>query len=350
MEARQPFSLLSDLMLRGTLIQLAEDEHVLALTTHHIASDGWSSGILLQDFAAFYRAFSNGEPCSLPELPIQYADFAIWQRKSLQGEVLEDHLSYWRKQLNGAPSILELPTDRPRPTIQSFRGARQSFRVSKDLTEALKKLSQREGVTLFMTLVAAFKTLMFRYARQRDVVIGVPIANRTRPETEKLIGFFVNNLVLRTDLSGNPSFRALLRRVREAAFDAYSHQDLPFEKLVEELHPERNMSHSPLFQVMFGLQNVPRQKLDLPDLQVTPFELNVETAKFDLFLSMLEDDGALRGAMEYNTDLFDGARIARMLGHFETMLESVIADPDQRISELSILNPERKTSALGRVE
>lgn len=345
-EARQPFNLLSDLMLRGTLIQLAEDEHVLALTTHHIASDGWSSGILLQDLAAFYRAFSNGESCSLPELPIQYADFAIWQRKSLQGEVLDDHLSYWRKQLNGAPSILELPTDRPRPTIQSFRGARQSFRVSKDLTEALKKLSQREGVTLFMTLVAAFKTLMFRYARQTDVVIGVPIANRTRPETEKLIGFFVNNLVLRTDLSGNPSFRALLRRVREVAFDAYSHQDLPFEKLVEELHPERNMSHSPLFQVMFGLQNVPRQKLDLSDLQVTPFELNVETAKFDLFLSMLEDDGALRGAMEYNTDLFDGGRIARMLGHFETMLESVIADPDQRISELSILTPSEKNQLL----
>ena len=258
MEARQPFNLLSDLMLRGTLIQLAEDEHVSALTTHHIASDGWSSGVLLQDLAAFYRAFSNGEPYSpLPELPIQYADFAVWQRKSLQGEVLDDHLSYWRKQLNGAPSILELPTDRPRPTIQSFRGARRSFRVSRDLTEALKKLSQREGVTLFMTLVAAFKTLMFRYARQTDVIIGVPIANRMRPETEKLIGFFVNNLVLRTDLSGNPSFRELLRRLREVAFGAYSHQDLPFEKLAEELHPERNLSHSPLFQVMFGLQNVP---------------------------------------------------------------------------------------------
>jgi amino acid adenylation domain-containing protein len=337
MEARQPFNLFSDLILRGTLIQLADDEHVLAMTTHHIASDGWSSGVLIQDLAAFYRAFSKGEPCSLPDLPIQYADFAVWQRQSLQGEILDNHLSYWSRQLKGAPSLLELPTDRPRPTLQTFRGARKSFQISRDLTEALKKLSQREGVTLFMTLVGAFKTLMFRYARQTDVVVGVPIANRTRPETEKLIGFFVNNLVLRTDLSGNPSFRDLLRRVREVAFDAYSHQDLPFEKLVEELHPERNMSHSPLFQVMFGLQNVPRQKLDLPDLEVTPFELNFETAKFDLFFSMFEEDGRLRGAMEYSTDLFDEARITRMLGHFEAMLESVVADPDQHIAELSIL-------------
>jgi hypothetical protein len=264
-EARRPFDLSQGPLLRATLLRLGEKDHVLLLTMHHIVSDGWSMGVLFREVSVLYEAFATGEPSPLSELPIQYADFAVWQRQWLQGEVLEKQLDYWRKQLEAAPPLLELLTDRPRPTIQAYRGARQALILPPSLTEALKALSLREEVTLFMMLLAGFKTLLYRYTGQGDIIVGSPIANRNRVEIEGLIGFFVNTLVLRTDLSENPTFRQLLRRVREVCLEAYAHQDLPFEKLVEELQPERNLGYSPLFQVMFILQNAPGSALEFPE-------------------------------------------------------------------------------------
>ena len=258
-EAQRPFDLSRDLMLRGRLIRLDQEEQVLLLTMHHIISDGWSMGILFKELSALYEAFCTGKPARLPELPVQYADYAEWQREWLQGEVLESQLGYWKQQLEGAPQVLELPTDRPRPALQTYRGGRRSRTLSRELSEELKRLSRSEGVTLFMTLLAAFQTLLYRYTGQEEMLVGTPIAGRSREETEGLIGFFVNTLVLRTDLSGHPTFRELLARVRRMAVEAYAHQDLPFEKLVEELQPERDLSRHPLFQVMFVLQNRARE-------------------------------------------------------------------------------------------
>jgi Condensation domain len=306
------------------------------LVTHHIASDGWSSGILWQELATLYAAFSRGEPDPLPELPIQYADYAVWQRQWLQGKVLETQLSYWTKQLSDA-SVLELPTDRPRPAFQSYRGSRESSVFTMALTDQLQALSRKEGVTLFMTLLAAFQTLLHRYSRQEDIVVGSPIAGRTRSEVEGLIGFFVNMLVLRTTLSGNPSFRELMARVREVALGAYDHQDLPFETLVEKLNPNRDLSHSPLFQVMFAHQNVPMEPFELPGLTVSPVETNNDTAKFDLSLYTRDETHRLKASLEYNTDLFDAATIKRMMGHFEVLLEGIVTNPEQRLSELPLL-------------
>jgi len=335
-EAMHTFDLAQGPLLRATLLKLGEEEHVLLLTMHHIISDGWSTGVLIREMAALYEAFSTGEPSPLPDLPIQYADFAVWQRQWLHGEVLETQLAYWKQQLVGVP-VLELPTNRPRPAIQTLRGARQSLELTRTMTEALKALSRQEGGTLFMTLLAAFKTLLHRYTGQDDIVVGSPIANRNRAEIEGLIGFFVNNLVLRTDLSGNPTFRELLGQVREVTLEAYAHQDLPFEKLVEELQPERNLSYAPLFQVVFSLQNAPRPALELPDLTLTPLEVESGTAKFDLNLFMIDTEQGLVGSLEYSTDLFDTATTIRMLGHFQTLLEGIAADPDRRLSDLPLL-------------
>ncbi len=335
-ESKRPFDLSRDLMVRATLIRLGPTKHVLLLVTHHIASDGWSSGILWQELATLYAAFSRGEPDPLPEMPIQYADYAVWQRQWLQGKVLETQLSYWTKQLSNT-SVLELPTDRPRPAVQSYRGARQSLAFTKVFTDQLQALSRKEGVTFFMTLLAALQTLLHRYSGQEDIAVGTPIAGRTRSETEGLIGFFVNTLVLRSELSANPTFRELLARVRKVALEAYEHQDLPFEKLVEELHPDRDLSRSPLFQVMFAHQNVPRQTFELPGLTVSPVEINNYTAKFDLSLYTTVETQGLKACLEYNTDLFDAATVKRMLGHFEVLLEGIVANPDQRLSELPIL-------------
>ena len=334
---RRPFDLSRDLMLRACLLKLSTVEHVLILVTHHIASDGWSNGILWQELAALYGAYLRGEANPLPELPIQYADYAEWQRQWLQGEVLQRQLSYWKEQLSGVP-ILDLPTDRPRPAVQTYRGARQSFVFPKTLCDQLRGLSRKEGVTLFMTLLAAFQTLLQRYSGQDDIAVGSPIAGRTRSETEGLIGFFVNTLVLRADLSGNPSFREVLHRVRQMALGAYEYQDIPFEKLVEELHPDRDLSRSPLFQVLFAFQNVPRQTRELAGLTVTPLENQNETAKFDLSLYTWEEKEGLRARLEYNTDLYDDATISRMLGHFETLLEGIVSNPEQRICDLPILS------------
>ena len=336
-EASCPFDLTVGPLLRATLLRLTPQEHVLLLTVNHIVSDGWSMGIFYRELSALYETFSKGNPSPLPELSIQYSDFAIWQRKCLQGEALAEQLAYWKKQLNNAPSILALPTDRPRPTIQTYQSASQTFVLSKSLSDGLKTLSQQAGVTLFMTLLAAFKALLYHYTGQDDIVVGTPIANRNRVEIEPLIGFFVNTLVLRTDLSGDPTFRELLSRVREVALEAYANQDLPFEKLVEELHPERDLSHTPLFQVWIVLQNTPSQPLDLLDLAVSPVEIKNETAKFDLTLEMIDGEKGLVGTTSYNTDLFDPATIEQLVWHFQTLLEGIMTDSRQRLSHLSLL-------------
>jgi amino acid adenylation domain-containing protein len=279
-------------------------------------------------------------------LPIQYADYTAWQRQWLQGEVLESQVGYWQQQLSGSPAMLELPTDRPRPTVQSYRGAIERFTFPTDLTEALKTCSHQAGVTLYMTLLAALQTLLYRYTGQQDIVVGSPIAGRNRVETEALIGFFVNNLVLRTNFSGHPTFHELLHRVREVAMGAYAHQELPFEKLVEELHPERSLSYSPLFQIMFAFQNVPRQPLALPGLTLSPLNLEGVTAKFDMTLSIWEEAGSLSGTAEYSTDLFDRRTISRMLDHFQTLLQEVAAYPERRLADLSLLSVAERQQVL----
>ena len=336
-EAQRPFDLAQGPLLRLTLLRLGAEEHVVLLTMHHIVSDGWSMGVFIRELTALYKAFSAGQPSPLPEPPIQYADFAVWQRQWLQGEVLEKQLGYWRKQLAGIP-VLQLPTDLPRPAVQTFRGARENFALPQALTEALKNLSQREGATLFMTLLAAFQTLLHRYTGQTDICVGSAIANRNRAEIEGLIGFFVNSLVMRADLSGNPSFQALLGRVREVALAAFAHQDLPFEKLVEELQPERNLSQNPLFQIMFALQNAPVPAVAFADLTLTPLAVERGSAKFDLFLSMTETDQGLAGYLEYDTDLFDARTILRVLEHFRILLAGIAAEPDLPLSDLPLMH------------
>ena len=345
-EARQPFNISSDHLLRVKLLRLGEQEHIVLLTMHHIVSDGWSVGVLVEELATLYSNFCNGEPLTSEELPIQYVDFAAWQRQWLQGEVLQTQISYWLKQLENAPKVLELPTDHPRPAIQTFRGATYSFKLSKELSTALNKLSQQQGTTLFMTLLAGFQTLLWRYTAQEDIVVGSPIANRNRAEIERLIGFFVNTLVLRTNLGGNPSFEELLKWVREVALGTYAHQDLPFELLVERLKVERDLSHAPLFQVMFVLQNAPMSALELPGLTLTPLEGYSDTSKFDLTLYMTETLEGLVGSLEYNTDLFEENTIYRMAGHLQRLLEEIVANPQQRLSELPLLSESEERQLL----
>jgi amino acid adenylation domain-containing protein len=335
-EAQRPFDLANNSLLRGTLVKLDEEDYLLVLTLHHIISDGWSTAVLIREVATLYQAFCNGKPSPLPELPIQYADFAVWQQEWSK-EYLQHQLTYWKQQLSGDLPILELPCDRPRPAVQTFTGSTQSLQLSPSLSESLKNLSQQQGVTLFMTLLAAFKTLLHRYTGQEDILVGSPIANRDRTDIENLIGFFVNTLVLRTNLEGNPSFQELLKRVREVALGAYAHQNLPFEKLVDSLQPQRDLSHTPLFQVMFVLQNAPTTPLELPDLTLKPLEINSKTAKFDLTLYVEEADTGLIVNLEYNTDLFDASTINRMLGHYQRLLESIVVNSNQRLSELSLL-------------
>ena len=345
-EAGRPFDLARGPMLRATLVRLGEREHVLLLTMHHVASDAWSVGILIQEVATLYQTFSRGVPSPLPELAVQYADFAAWQRDWLQGGALETQLAYWKRQLRGAPPLLELPTDRPRPARPTFRGASHPFVLPAALTEALRAFSQREGVTLFMTLLAAYQTLLYRYTSQDDIVVGADVANRNRTETEGLIGFFINMLVLRTDLSGNPSFRELLRRVRKMTVEAYEHQDLPFEKLVEHLQPERSLSHSPLFQVVFDFFNIPSntptQGSELPGLTLSPIVPDRVLVRFDLSLFMSDGPDGLGGSWKYSTDLFDAPRVERMHKHFETLLHSVTVRPDARLNALDMLTEDEK--------
>ncbi|AFZ23801.1 amino acid adenylation enzyme/thioester reductase family protein [Cylindrospermum stagnale PCC 7417] len=335
--AKISFDLAQAPLLQVKLLHLPA-ESILLLTLHHLVADGWSIKILVEELSAIYQAFADEKPSPLPELPVQYTDFVNWQRNRLQGGVLEKHLAYWKQQLSGNLPVLQLPTDRPRPPIQTFRGAQQKFVLSKTLTEAIKQISQQESVTLFMTLLAAFQTLLYRYTGEEDIIIGSPIANRNRVEIEKLIGCFVNTLVLRTNLDGNPSFKELLLRVRQVAIEAYTHQDLPFEKLVEELKPNRDLSYNPLFQVMFVLQN------SVSDGIWKTEEMDTETAKFDAFLSMVDSEAGLVGTLEYNIDLFNAETIKRMVGHFQTLLEGIVANSNQRISNLPLLtSAERQT-------
>ena len=332
----RPFDLSHDLMLRSRLLKLSPTEHVLLLVKHHIASDGWSGGILWRELATLYEAFSTGRSNPLPDLPIQYADYAIWQRERLQGEILETLVSYWKKQLAGVPA-LQLPTDRPRPSVQSYRGANQSWTVRKTLADRLEALSRAEGVTLFMTLLAAFKTLMYRQTGQEDIVVGTDVANRTRAETEELVGFFVNLLALRTDLSDNPRFREALRRVRKTTLEAYAHQDLPFDKLIEVLQPERSGGHNPLVRVLFVFQNVPKPALRFSDLTLAPLACENPTSKFDLGVFLRQKGDGLVFTWVYRTDLFDDTTVARMSEHFETLLESIVADADTRLNDLNLV-------------
>jgi len=338
-EGQQRFNLDQGLLLRVMLLRLDKAEHVLLLTIHNIIYDGWSLGVFMRELVVLYEAFSTGKPSPLPELPIQYADFAIWQREWLQRKVLTSQLAYWKKQLGGELPVLELPTDRPRPPVQTYLGAKQSFEISKDLTDALKELSQREGVTLFMTLLAAFKTLLYRHTGQEDVIVGSPIANRNRAEIEGLIGFFANTLAIRTYLGNEPSFRELLDRVRDVTLGAYIHQDLPFEKLVEELQLEQDRSRSPLFQVMFVFQNAPMPTLRLSDLILSLSTVDNKTAKFDWLLSLEEKEQRVMGFLEYNTDLFDAATITRIIGHFQTLLQGIVTNPELPIVYLPLLTP-----------
>jgi amino acid adenylation domain-containing protein len=345
-EARRPFNLEEGPLLRTDLLRLREREHVLVMVLHHIVADGWSAGILVRELKALYESFSRGEPSTLPELPVQYADFAHWQRQHFQGEYLQKLLAYWTGQLRGRLPVLELPTRGARPGVQTFSGACRSLTLPEGLTARLRALGVREGATLFMVLLAAFKVLLHRYSGQTRVVVGSPIANRQRREVEGLIGFFVNTLVLSTDLAGEPTFQGLLRRVSETTIGAYEHQDLPFEKLVEVLQPERAAGHSALFQVLFVLQNASVPPLELPGLKLTPLDVHSGTSKFDLTLEMVEDERGLTALLEYNTDLFDDSTAGRLLGHFEALLEAVTRHPGQKIGDLPLLGDDERRRLL----
>jgi amino acid adenylation domain-containing protein len=315
------------------------------LTLHHIIADEWSVEVFVREMAVLYKTFLAGSSSPLPELSIQYKDFTYWQRQWLQGEVLDTQFSYWKQQLDGVPAILPLPTDYPRPAIQTYRGARQSLELPQTVADAIAALSRQEGVTLFMVLLAAFQTLLYRYTGQEDVCVGSPIANRNRDELKGLIGFFVNTLVLRSNLAGNPSFQELLQRVRQVALGAYAHQDLPFEQLVEALQPERDASYTPLFQVAFILRNALHLE-EIPGLTLSPLNVESETAQFDLSLVVERTERGLIAAFEYNTDLFDAARIARMLGHFQTLLLGIVANPQAKLSDLPLLTEAEKHQLL----
>ena len=336
-ELQQSFDLSNAPLLRVKLLQLADQSHLLLLVIHHIVCDGWSMGIFRQELFTLYTAFCKQESSPLPELSLQYADFAHWQRQWLQGDVLQNQLNYWQKQLAAVPPLLELPTDRPRPSTQTYRGSSEFLQLDQDVTQKLKHLSQQSGTTLFMTLLTVFTLLLSRYTGQEDIVVGSAIANRNRQETESLIGFFVNTLALRTNLQGNPTFKELLERVKQVTLDAYDHQDLPFEKLVDELGLERSLAHHPLFQVIFGLQNETQEILSTNGLNLTPFTWENTTTLLDLSLIFRETPQGLTGEWEYTTDLFESETIQRMVGHFEVLLKQIIDHPNKPINTLSLL-------------
>jgi hypothetical protein len=352
------FDLTQAPLLRWMLLRVSEQEHLLLLSTHHIVCDGWSAGVFVRELATLYNAFSQGQPSPLPELPIQYADFALWQREWLQGEVLETQLTYWKRQLGTIPPVLKLSSDRPlgggkanRSFTQTSAGKQQCFTLSPSLTEALKTLCQQEGMTLFMTLLAAFKALLYRYSTQDDIVVGSPIANRNRSEIEQLIGFFANTLVLRTDLSGNPTFRDVLKRVREVTLGAYAHQDLPFENLVAQLQPERHWGQTPLYQVWFVLQNAPMPVVELPSLTLSLLEVETGAVRHDLKLDLTETPEGIQGFFEYKIDLFEASTIARMAQLYETLLDTVIKQPAIELNALvKVLEKIEKQQQLAQEE
>ncbi|HKG81173.1 MAG TPA: condensation domain-containing protein, partial [Pyrinomonadaceae bacterium] len=344
--SRQIFSLSRGPLLGVVLVRLAMDQHVLLVTMHHIISDGWSLELFFQELSTLFQAFSDEKASPLPELKIQYADFAHWQRQALQGQSLESLLNYWRRQLGGPLPILDLPCDHMPLRLRSFEGDKETLVLSSSLTNALKEFSRREGVTLFMTLVAAFKVLLYRYSGQEDIIVGTPAANRNQFEAEELIGFFVNTLILRSRVTGSQTFRDLLGRIRETVIDASAHQEMPFEKLVEALHPDRDISRNPFFQVMVAWQKTPATVVEFSGVTLTPLEVETSTAKFDLTLNLLEMSEGLRLNLEYSTDIFEPATVERMVRHLKTLLEHIVADPGQRISQLRLLEEEERQQLL----
>ena len=343
-EAREPFNLEHGPLWRAKLVRLPDDAHIFLVTMHHIITDGWSFDLFYHELEKLYGAFSSAIPSPLKDLPVQYADYACWQRQWMQNQALETQIAYWEHQLAGSSLVLELPTDRPRPPVQSYGGAKRYMKFSNDLFQGIKALSQNEGCTVFMVLMAAFQLLLYRYTQKEDIIIGVPVADRNLPELQKLIGLFLNMVVMRTDLSGNPDFRSLLARVRNVSLEAFAHQDLPFEKLVEVLQPDRDLSRNPLFQIMF--QYSPQGSLNLPGLSVEGIYLDSGTAQFDLSLHLYDTEGGLRGFFEYSTDLFDASTIDRMAGHFQTVLEGIVADPGMRSSDVPMLTDAEREQLL----
>ncbi len=335
-DARLPFDLARGPLLRAMLIRLRDEEHRLFLTLHHIIFDGITIyQLFLPELHTLYEAFSAGRPSPLPELPIQYADFAAWQREEMQEKVIAAEIAYWRQQLAGAPSLLELPADRPRPAVPTYRGFVLPFALSSSLTDHLRALCRQEGVTLYMLLLAAFNTLLYRYSGQEDILIGTATGGRKRPEVEKLMGMFMNTLVMRTNLSGNPTFREVLERVRETTFEAQAHADVPFEYVVKELQPQRSISQNPLFQVLLVLE--PQHPVLPSGWALTHMDAQTDISKFDLSIILEDRAEGIIGRFEYSTDLFDMTTIERMIGHWRTLLERIVQNPNQRLSELALL-------------
>ena len=345
-EGRAPFNLSTGPLFRARVIRVSSTDHVALVTMHHIISDGWSIGVFIGEISRVYPEYDRGRPSPLPELAIQYADFAEWQRSSLQGDVLEKELAYWKSNLAGAPEVLDLPTDRPRSAVYTNAGATESLKLSVQLTHDVYRLARQEGVTLFMLLLGGLQSLLSRYSGQKDICIGTPIANRTQGETEALIGLFINTIVLRSDLTDDPRFTDLLQRVRRTTLDAYSHQDLPFEMLVDALQLDRDMSHTPLFQVMLIVQNAPSRVQQLPGLTLTPIDVELGTSTCDLTLSVTEGLDGISIDAEYNTDLFDATTIQRMMKHYEHILEEVARNPHHRVSQIPMLSSEERSRML----
>ena len=340
-EAGGSFDLEAGPLIRGRLIRQAEDEHVLLMTMHHIVSDGWSMGVLMKELSTLYGAFVRREADPLPELSVQYADYAVWQRKWIEGEILEQQAEYWKRTLDGAPELLEIPADHARPTRQNYAGAFAELALDRDLTNGIKALSKRRRTTLYMTMLAGWMALLARLSGQTDVVIGTPVANRGRLEIEGLIGFFVNTLALRLDISGSPTVGELLTRVKVQALDAQQHQDIPFEQVMEVVQPMRSLSHSPIFQVMFSWQDIPKGEFVLPGVEVRLRPWSRIVAKFDLRLSLYQAGEEIVGGLEYATALFERPTIERYLGYFRTLLTAMVSDETQVVDRLPIL-PERE--------
>jgi amino acid adenylation domain-containing protein len=342
----QPFELSRDLLIRLSLLKIDHNDYVLVVNIHHIVLDGWSKGIMLQELMDLYEAFSRGLGSPLKKLPVRYTDYVLWHYDWIQGKIVGSQLTYWQEKLSGAPPLLELPTDHPRPHIPGGGGSLEPFSFTRKKYQALNNLAKQEDVTFFMLIMAAYSTLLYRYSGQEDILVGTPTAGRNRVELENLIGLFVNTLVIRCNVSGNPSFSTLLRRVRATALEAYSNQDIPFEKLVEELNPQRSLSVAPLFQVMFQLQNTPMPPAHISGLTITPIQIDTGFSQVDLSLTLWEEQDIMKGSFEYNTDLFEAASIKRMVGHFQVLLEGIIADMEQDISHLPLMSTEEKNQLL----
>src|SRR5471032_2107690 len=342
-EAEAPFDLAQGPLIRGRLLRLAEDEHILLVTQHHIVSDGWSMGVLVREVSALYKAFSQGQADPLPPLAIQYPDYAVWQRQSRQGKALQEQINFWQSHLEDAPALLELPTDHPRPTVQRYRGGNVSVALSGELSADLRALSNRHGATLFMTLLVGWSIVLSRLSRQLDIVVGTGVANRQHPEVEALIGFFINTLALRVKLNDDPTVANLLAQVKTTALAAYEHQDVPFEQVVKAVQPERSLSHHQLFQVMFVLDNTSgERRLELPGLTLEPLDIERHTTQFDLALSLNESASAIVGNLQFASDLFDAESATRIAGYLQHVLAGMVADDQQRVSELSLLSPTQR--------